>query len=100
MNDAISGEAGHPSEHERAAVRAIDDPAELAKAGGMVRTALERQAATTGHPIRDLLPEGWDIDSEVYGLDCLLVCPCGVTIEQDGQCPEGHVSPLRTMGLI
>jgi len=50
--------------------------------------------------IRDILPDDWDIDSEAFGLDCLLICPCGYTIEQDGRCPEGCVSPLRGMGLI
>jgi len=50
--------------------------------------------------IEDLLPEGWSIDSAVYGLDCNLICPCGYMIEQDGECPDGCVSPLREMGLI
>lgn len=27
-------------------------------------------------------------------------CPCGDAIEPDGQCPDGHVSPLRAMGMI
>lgn len=48
----------------------------------------------------ELLPEGWERDADVYGLDFNLVCPCGHTIEQDGVCPNGHVSPLRTAGLI
>jgi hypothetical protein len=50
--------------------------------------------------IRAILPEGWDIDSEGYGLDFLLICPCGDVIEQDGECPDGHISPLREQGLI
>ena len=29
-----------------------------------------------------------------------IVCPCGTSIEDDGECPEGHVSPLRQAGLI
>lgn len=49
--------------------------------------------------IQDLLPADWEIDT-AYGLDFTLVCPCGHTIEQDGRCPDGCVSPLRTMGLI
>lgn len=40
----------------------------------------------------------WETDG--YGLDSCLICPCGVTIEQDGQCPAGHVSPLRAAGLV
>lgn len=46
----------------------------------------------------DFLPEGWETDG--MGMDSLLICPCGITIEQDGRCPNGHVSPLITMGLI
>lgn len=44
--------------------------------------------------IRELLPDDWEVD------DGLLICPCGNTIEQDGRCPEGCVSPLITMGMI
>lgn len=40
----------------------------------------------------------WSTDG--YGIDACLICPCGITIEQDGRCPNGHVSPLRQMGLI
>lgn len=36
----------------------------------------------------------WDGDMDV------LVCPCGYTIEHDGMCPQGHVSPLVEMGMI
>ena len=38
---------------------------------------------------------GWEADG-----DDLLVCPCGHVIELDGRCPRGHVSPLRSAGLI
>lgn len=48
--------------------------------------------------IEELLPEGWSTDG--YGIDSCLVCPCGITIEQDGRCPNGHISPLRALGLI
>lgn len=45
--------------------------------------------------------KGWEVEAEgTYGLDALLVCPCGITIEQDGTCPNGCVSPLRSAGLI
>lgn len=49
--------------------------------------------------IDGMLPEGWERE-EGFGMDFLLVCPCGDTIEQDGTCPQGCESPLRTMGLI
>lgn len=29
-----------------------------------------------------------------------LICPCGYTIEIDGKCPKGHVSPLLQFGVI
>lgn len=45
--------------------------------------------------------QGWELESEgTYGLDTLLICPHGHTIEQNGRCPEGCISPLRTAGLI
>lgn len=46
----------------------------------------------------ELLPEGWETDG--MGIDSMLVCPHGHTIEQDGRCPDGCVSPLREQGLI
>lgn len=46
--------------------------------------------------IREMLPAEWEIS--VYG--DTLICPCGHEIEQDGQCPNGHESPLLTLGLI
>lgn len=30
----------------------------------------------------------------------MLVCPCGRKVEDDGECPNGHVSPLRENALI
>lgn len=48
--------------------------------------------------IEELLPEDWSTDG--YGIDSCLVCPCGITIEQDGRCPNGHISPLRGLGLV
>lgn len=50
--------------------------------------------------IEELLPEGWEIHDPDMAPDCLLVCPCGDVIEQDGTCPQGCVSPLRSLGLI
>jgi hypothetical protein len=44
--------------------------------------------------LNEILPEGWEAE------DDLLICPCGNTIEHDGRCPEGCVSPLLSMGLI
>lgn len=40
----------------------------------------------------------WETDG--FGDSSCLICPHGYTIEQDGECPEGCVSPLITMGLI
>jgi hypothetical protein len=40
----------------------------------------------------------WDTDG--FGMSANLICPCGIVIEQDGRCPNGHVSPLIEMGLI
>lgn len=42
-----------------------------------------------------LLPPNWSV---VDG--SLLECPCGHQIEYDGECPEGHKSPLKRMGMI
>ena len=42
---------------------------------------------------------GWETDG--YGIDALLVCPHGNTVEQDGYSGEcGCISPLRAAGLI
>ena len=45
--------------------------------------------------LASFLPTGWSADGED-----LLICPCGDVIELDGTCPEGHVSPLITLGMI
>ncbi len=50
--------------------------------------------------LHEVLPEDWDIHDEDMGMDCLLVCPHGDVIEQDGRCPQGCVSPLHKLGLI
>lgn len=49
--------------------------------------------------MEELLPDGWEYEAG-YGTDGLLVCPHGHSIEQDGECPDGCVSPLREIGLI
>lgn len=99
MNDAISGAAGHPSEH--------DEREQLLSAGDLgppqyVVAAIYAAVVppSSASLLTELLPEGWSLDDEAMGLDACLVCPCGTVIEQDGTCPEGHVSPLRSMGLI
>lgn len=43
--------------------------------------------------------EAADGDWQV-GRDGTITCPCGHRIEDDGECPNGHVSPLRDAGLI
>ncbi len=47
--------------------------------------------------IADLFPD-WETDG--FGDSSNLICPHGHTIEQDGRCPEGCVSPLIQMGMI
>jgi len=37
----------------------------------------------------------WDVDHAG-----VIICPCGHRIEDDGECPNGHVSPMRSAGLI
>jgi hypothetical protein len=32
--------------------------------------------------------------------DAVIVCPHGHSIEWDGRCPDGCVSPFMTLGLI
>lgn len=49
--------------------------------------------------IEELLPEDWEYEYG-FGGDGNLTCPHGHTIEQDGRCPEGCVSPLVSQGLI
>jgi hypothetical protein len=50
--------------------------------------------------VRSILPEGWSIHDENMAPDFLLECPHGATIEQDGRCPEGCVSPMIEAGLV
>ncbi len=47
-----------------------------------------------------LLPPEWDHDAGTYGMSFTLTCPHGWQIEQDGECPDGHKSPLMELGLI
>lgn len=37
----------------------------------------------------------WDVSH-----DGTLICPCGRRVEDDGDCPDGHVSPLKRHGMI
>lgn len=50
--------------------------------------------------IESILPEGWEVYDPQMGSSCLLLCPHGEVIEQDGHCPEGCESPMLTMGMI
>lgn len=45
---------------------------------------------------KEVLPDGWHEEPHINGL----ICPCGSSIELDGECPNGHVSPLVKKGLI
>jgi len=42
--------------------------------------------------------DDWQTDG--FGIDSCLICPCGNMIEQDGKCQCGNISPLRQLGLI
>lgn len=44
--------------------------------------------------LREIVPEEWSVEMGQ------LVCPCGYIIELDGECPEGHKSPVREKGMI
>lgn len=48
--------------------------------------------------LKELLPADWETDG--FGIDSNLICPHGDMIEQDGECSQGCISPLREMGLI
>lgn len=50
--------------------------------------------------LRVILPDGWSHDAEEFRLAFSLFCPHGHEIEQDGECPDGCVSPLRDQGWI
>lgn len=50
--------------------------------------------------LEELLPEGWEIHDPAMSMECLLECPHGIVIEQDGRCPQGCVSPLVDLGMI
>lgn len=50
--------------------------------------------------VESVLPDGWSVHDPAMGLDCLLTCPHGHVIEQDGTCPSGCVSPLIPAELI
>ena len=49
---------------------------------------------TLAELVAEQLPPDWEGDSDV------LVCPCGFTIEHDGMCPRGCVSPFVVAGAI
>lgn len=48
----------------------------------------------------EILPWGWHHNADTYGLSFNLVCPHGHPIEQDGECPDGCVSPLVEAGIL
>lgn len=43
-----------------------------------------------------MVEAGWE--ANYYGDG--FICPCGDEIEMDGECSEGHRSPLLTLGMI
>jgi hypothetical protein len=50
--------------------------------------------------LEEILPDDWEVYDAEMGSSCLLMCPHGHVIEQDGRCPEGCISPLRSLGII
>jgi len=40
--------------------------------------------------------DDWDVDPD----GAVFYCPHGTAIEPDGRCPEGHSSPLLSLGMI
>lgn len=49
--------------------------------------------------VQEILDDNGYTDWEVID-EATLVCPHGTTIEADGTCPEGCVSPLLRLGMI
>jgi len=56
-----------------------------------MREGLETLLEVTG-----AAADGWT----VHYMGDMLICPCGSYVELDGECPEGHVSPMRRAGMI
>ena len=52
---------------------------------------MELQALLDAYGFTD---EGWMANGQDE-----LVCPCGEVIGLDGECPEGHRSPVMTLGF-
>jgi hypothetical protein len=50
--------------------------------------------------MEQVLTDGWGLHEPHMGMESLLEAPDGCVIEQDGRCPHGNVSPLRSLGLI
>lgn len=51
--------------------------------------------------LEDIIAEQFpDWDTDGFGDDSCLICPHGDTIEQDGTCPQGCVSPLIQLGMM
>lgn len=50
--------------------------------------------------LEGILPADWEVYDPEMGSSCLLLCPHGTVIEQDGHCPEGCESPMLSLGMI
>jgi len=46
---------------------------------------------------KDAVIDGTEWTTDPTGV---LICPCGNRVEDDGNCPNGHESPLLSAGLI
>lgn len=47
--------------------------------------------------MKEQLIEGTDWTTDGLGT---FICPCGNRVEDDGQCPNGHKSPMLKAGII
>jgi len=47
--------------------------------------------------MKEQFVQGTDWSTDGMGT---LICPCGHRVEDDGQCPNGHKSPMLTAGII
>ena len=50
--------------------------------------------------LEELIGEMEDWDTDGFGDSSNLICPCGYSIEQEGECPDGCISPLLALGMV
>ena len=57
--------------------------------------AVQKQSSDLTDFLELLEADGWEAAD-----DATLICPHDHTVELDGECPEGCVSPLREAGVV